>query len=337
MKNEEILLTTLPSNNSKSIAFSVAVLLVIIFSYFVPGWNYLIEVKSYVIQQLSLIMVFLLLLSFYFLLFILFYQIICELFSKNAVLKISQDQIITLFIEGIGDFTINKDQLCIEKNVIKIRGEKQIDLKVKNRNRAALQNLLMRKKKSIQNAARTSFLGGFRALSEVYIYFIFLIIIYTLTAIYSFKFITPYIADLQILFRAKGALLMIISALPFILIFVVAAYFFTNRMFFSKRQINFNFLKTNLTLWTGKKILDFNKNEINKTVFFKNSTNDVIKWIVIYSKTKRNYLIYSKGIDMGFQDFANDYKIFFDIKDKDAIRSFSSPKSVLYKETFYHE
>ncbi len=196
---------------------------------------------------------------------------------------------------------------------------------------------ILMERKFIQNAAIRTFFGGIRTLSEIYFYFIILLMTYVLTAIYSFKFIAPYSADLQILFRAKGALLTIMSALPFIVIFVVAIYVFTDKIFFGKTQINFNFIKTKLLLSTGKNILNFNKNEINKTVFFRSAANDAIKWIVIYSKTKRNYLIYSKGIDMGFQDFADNYKIFFDIKDKDAIRSFSSSKSVLYKETFYHE
>ena len=338
MKNEEILLKTLPTNKNRSIAISVAVLLVIIFSYFVPGWNYLIEVKSYLMQQLGVIIVALLLLSFYFLFVILFYQAICGLFSKNAVMKISQDQIISLFIEGVGDLTINKDQLYIENNVIKVRGEKQIDLKLKNKNRgAALQKILMGKKKSVQNAARTSFFGGIRTLTEIYFYFIFLLIIYILTAFYSFKFITPYIADLQILFRAKGALLMIISSLPFIFLFISITYFFTTIVIFSKNNIDFKYLNNDLSLSKRVKTFDFPKNDIEKTVFFKNRVTDAIKWLVVYNKSKSNYIIYSKEDDKNFQNFIVTYKIYFDIEDKNMIKTSSSPQSILYKETFYHE
>lgn len=338
MKNEEIILKTVPARNKRLVAFFLAIILVIIFSYFVPGWDYLFEVKTHLIQLFGLPMICFLLLSFYFLIFIFCYKMIFGLFSKKVVLKISEDQLLTFFVEGDGNFVISKNQLEIDKNIIKIRGEKNIDLLLKDNNKGALlQKILMKEKNFTNDSAQESFIGGVRSLFEMYIYFIFLLLIYILTAIFSYKFITPYIADLQILFRAKGALLMIISSLPFILIFVSVTYSFTVKIILGKNKVDYNFLNNGLSLSQGKKNFDLNKKEIEKTVFFINTVSGSIKYFVIYSKSKKNYLIYNKDNDVDFHNFINRYKILFEITEKISTTLSSSPKSIYYKETFYHE
>ena len=180
------------------------------------------------------------------------------------------------------------------------------------------------------------FLGNIKPLALILVFLLFLVLIYALSSVLYYKSISPYFDGLQMLFRAKGTVLMVIVSLPFFVIFFLSANYVLKE-FFSKKVVNFHFCKDNLIFSVRGKLIEIKKNEITKSVFFIRKSDDLAIWLIIYQCSKANYVLSYRENNADFQNFINDYQDHFKILDKNVDIFQSSKKSVLYKKTFYHQ
>ncbi len=180
------------------------------------------------------------------------------------------------------------------------------------------------------------FLGSIKPLVLILVLLSVLVLIYALSSFLYYKSISPYFDELEMLFRAKGTVLMIIVSLPFFVIFFLSANYVLKE-FFSKKVVNFRFSEDNLIFSIRGKLIEIKKNEITKSVFFIRKSDDLTVWLIIYQCSKANYVLSYRENNADFQNFINTYQDYFKILDKDVDIFQSSKKSALYKKTFYHE
>lgn len=99
------------------------------------------------------------------------------------------------------------------------------------------------------------FKARYSTVSKLYIHGIIFLLLYIGYAFFAFKLVEPYTETIGNLLHAKGALLMIMIALPFLVVFFSLSYFFYKFLIFREQQINCSITHHKICVISGEKKL----------------------------------------------------------------------------------
>ncbi|WP_123868088.1 hypothetical protein [Chryseobacterium lactis] len=189
-----------------------------------------------------------------------------------------------------------------------------------------------------QQSAENSFSGSILPLSVLYISLALGFVFYIAFAIGIYKILFPHMEALQVLFRARSPLLMIMISVPFMAVFFLVMYYLYQQTILRKQLIKVNWSQNQLIASLGNKKYVFEKNEVKESIFFINRLTHLSKWLIIERKNGTRYMILCENEDnLAYQEFINSYVKNFDIDIEKASTTIGSESSSLMKKKYTHE
>ncbi|AKK73369.1 hypothetical protein OK18_12770 [Chryseobacterium gallinarum] len=328
-----------PDFLKRTVILIVAIALCVLLSYIVPGWDYLNTHLDLLEKHFGKNVPVSILLLFYLSLSFIVYMALFNRFSKTFYISTTNN----------GQFTIHtgdQNEILIKKEDFQFTGEKTF--RIKN----ILNSTLRKHPKGIsvksfqqyinetgpQQVLGNSFSGSILPMAVVYTSLVAGFVIYIAYAIGLYKMLLPHMDALQILFRARSPLLMIMISLPFMAAFFLVMYYLYQWTVFRKHRIKIDWSESQVTVSAGKKKYVFKKNEVKTSVFFINRLTHLPKWLIVEQKKGTRYMIFNKDEDhQAFQDFIDSYVKYFDIDIEKATTTVGSSSSTLMKKKYTHE
>lgn len=327
-----------PDFLKRTVILVASIMLCVLLSYIIPGWDYLnahsdnleIHFGKYVPMGI--------LLMFYLSLFLILYLALFNRFSKSFYISTTNNE----------QFTVSdgsQNEILIKKEDIQFTGEKTFII------RNVLNTTLRKHPKGLsvrsfkqhineikeQHGLRNSFSGTILPMSVVYISLVLVLVFYIAYAIVLYKVLQPHMEALQVLFRAKSPLLMMMISIPFMVVFFLVMYYLYQQTVLRKHLIKIDWFANQVIASVENKKYEFQKYEVKTSVFFINRFTHLSKWLIIDQKKGTRYIILSKDDDPGYQEFINSYIKFFDIDIENAITTIGSSGSTLMKKKYTHE
>lgn len=187
-----------------------------------------------------------------------------------------------------------------------------------------------------QHGPGSSFTGLILPISVIYLFLAVGFVFFISYAIVSFKLLQPHMHPLQQLFRAKGALLMIMISAPLIaVLFLVMCYLY--QIILRKQMIQVEWSAEQFAASVGNKNYVFKKNEVKRSVFFVNRLNHLTKWLLITKKGGKRYFLLSQDYkNSDYQGFINSYVKYFDIDIEKCKDKIGSTRSILIQRKYDH-
>lgn len=339
MTVKKFIFRTYPDFFKRTIIVIVSIVLCIVFSYFVPGWEYLNTHLHFLENHFGEYIPQSILLSFYIFLFFILYEGLLNRFGKDFYISATNNDQFIVCDE-------NQNEILIEKKDFQFTGEKTFSIK-KN-----MSSIILRKhpkgisitsfKQYIDKIKEPQdlliyFSGRILSMAIVYISLVASVVTYMAYAIVLYKILLPHMEALQILFRAKGLLLMIIIFLPFMSVFFLILYYFSQWTFLREQTITIAWSENGMMASIGKHKYEFKKDEIKISVFFINRLTHLTNRLIIEQKEGKRYMILGKSEDAtNYQIFIGLYVKYFNIDIENSKTIIGSPKSILVQKKYIH-
>lgn len=327
-----------PDFLKRIIILIVSLLVCVILSYFIPGWGYLnthlATLESYFGKYIPMAI----LLLFYFSLFLILYIGLFNRFSRNFYISATNNNEYILSDHNQNETLIRKEDIqFISEKTFRIKNIKATLRKhPKGISVDAFRQYLNEIKN--QQAVGSSFSGIILPMSVVYLSLAVVFVLYIAYSIILFKLLQPHIDALQMLFRAKSPLFMIMISIPFMAVFFLVMYYMFQQTVLRKQLIKIDWSPNQITASVGSKKYDFKKSEVKTSVFFINRLTHLSKWLIIEQKKGTRYIVLNKDDNnTDYQEFINSYIRYFDIDIENTITTIGSSGSILMKKKYTHE
>lgn len=181
------------------------------------------------------------------------------------------------------------------------------------------------------------FKGRSFTLLAAYFHGILLLTIYIAYAIVVHQQIEPYLTSIGNFLNAKGALLMIIISIPFLLIFFTLFYNIYKYLIFNKITITIKFEDDKIILNLGNKKKQISRDQLLKSTFFIEKLSQKTNCIIMKTKSNNSYIILSQKNERRFQEFIKNYEEYFNINLENLEVKDLNSCSVYLKKVIYHE
>nr|WP_315035283.1 hypothetical protein [uncultured Chryseobacterium sp.] len=317
----------------------ISVIVCGLLSYIIPGWEYLNSHLDALEDHFGKYIPQGILFVFYLSLFCILYMVLFNRLCKDFYITTTNDH----------QFIVNsKDQreISITKNDLVFNGEKSFSIK------GVLNTTLRKHPKGIsiksfeqyvhsadvEKSPENSFSGSILPLSVLYGSLAVGFIIYIAFAIGIYTLLFPHIEALQVLFRARSPLLLMMISIPFLAVFFVVMYYLYHQTVLRKQLIKIDWSGNQIKACKGNKKYVFEKDEVKESTFFINRLTHLSKWLIIERKNGTRYMILCEDEDnIAFQKFINSYVKYFDIDIENASTTIGSASSPLMKKKYTHE
>lgn len=339
MTVNKFIFRTYPDFFKRTIILIVSVVLCVVFSYFIPSWEYLSTHLHFLENHFGEYIPQGIILSFYMFLFFILYKGLLNRFGKDFYISATNNDQFILYDE-------NQNEILIERKDFRFTGEKTFSIK-KN-----MSSIILRKhpkgisitsfKQYIDKIEEPqdlliSFSGRILSMAILYMSFAAVVIIYMAYAIVLYKILLPHMEALQILFRAKGLLLMIIVFLPFMAVFLLILYYVSQWTFLREQSIMIAWSENGMVASICKNRYEFKKDEIKTSIFFINRLTHLTNRLVIEQRDGKRYMILGKSEDVtNYQNFIDLYVKCFNIDIENSKTIIGSPKSILVQKKYIH-
>lgn len=276
-------------NRTKNIGLSViAVLIISLYSYLVPGWDYLESVWQSVASKTGISFILFVLFIFYFFHFIILYQVLKYFFSQKISMDFINDDTVEIQYEK-KNYRISKKELRTDQNKIILHSQDIHFTLYRNpflSNVGEYQDFIRRLQvNNIQGNNTTHFdVSSFLIKNPKIKFFIFTVIGF-LWMFFFRNIIQPYQNEIGMITRTKNAFLEIITTLPFLLLYccLVYAYFY-----YTAKIKKIELLDKELKFEGSREVI-LPKNSINEIHVIENSVGHKVLRILFYTENRNLY------------------------------------------------
>lgn len=278
-------------DSGKKIGIVIATLLIVLlYSYFVPGWEYLNLVLHTPNLNINRTFLYCVLFVFYLFHCIILYKILEYIFSPTGNIKFMDDQSVSIDYKK-KNYTISRNEIKIKDNKILLpldTGEIRISKHPFQSSADEYNDLLMDLQgseagKTLNNAERipvSSFL-----IKNPKIKFIIFCVLGFAFMLFFRNITEPFKSDIGLITRTRNAFLEILVTLPFLFLYCFLVYFY----FYFTSGIKTIELSPDTLNFKGSQQTILLKREVNEVHVVENAADHKILRILFYTKDKNTY------------------------------------------------
>lgn len=276
-------------NTIKKVGLSVTVILIVfLYSYLVPGWDYLELVGHSIASKTGIGFIFFVLFIFYFFHFIILYQILKYFFSQKISMSFINDDAVEIQYEK-KNYKISKKELRTDQNKIIVHSQDMHFTVYKDpflSNMGEYNDFLRRLQANDSHGNNTThFNVSSFLIKNPKIKFLIFAVIGFLWMFFFRHMMQPYQNEIGIITRTKNAFLEIITTLPFLLLYscLVYAYFYyiakIKKIELLDKELKFK----------GSRDVILSKSSINEIHIIENSVGHKVLRILFYTENRNVY------------------------------------------------
>ncbi|ASW74477.2 hypothetical protein IQ37_13305 [Chryseobacterium piperi] len=276
-------------NNSRKIGLAViATFIVFLYSYLVPGWDYLGSIWGELVDRSGIGFILLVLFIFYFFHVIILYQVLLYIFSeKVSINHINNDSVEVTYKKR--NHVVSGSALEMDQNTIKLNLEGEhftISRSLLKSNTQEYNILLNRLKENtgVVNTSGDLFVNSFFIKNPKLQFLVFAVLGFAVMFLFRIL-IEPYKAEIGLITRTRNAFLEIIVTLPFLFLYLFLVYtYFSYTAKIKKIAFTAETLK-----FEGNKIIPLPKKSIQEIHIIENSVYNRAIRILFYTHDKNLY------------------------------------------------